>query len=159
MDTKSRVWEILSGISDPEIPVLSLVDLGIIETVLVGEEIHVEILPTFSGCPALDFIQQEIGSQLEVLGFPVSITINRTKTWTSNRLTEQGRKVLQASGFAPPPIIPLEDSPPLHLGNGLACPHCGSTQTVLDSPFGPTPCRALYRCLNCRQPFEQFKPI
>ena len=150
-----QVWQRLAGVADPELPALSVVDLGMIRGVrLDGEAIHVELLPTFLGCPALDLIREAIVEALAPVG-AVSVEIVRNEAWTSDRISAAGREKLRQAGFAPPTPIPLQlvDWP------AVACPHCGSRQTRLDSPFGPTPCRAIHYCRSCRQPFEQFKAV
>lgn len=170
--TTAQVWAILATIPDPEIPTITVTDLGVIEGVeLSDDEIRVEILPTFSGCPALDWMKDAVRDALEPLGLKVEVTVNRRIAWHSDRITEAGREKLRASGFAPPPklfggLMQLEVNMPDHLralrfelDDGLECPHCASHETVLDSIFGPTSCRAIYHCRTCRQPFEQFKPI
>ncbi|HWG84223.1 MAG TPA: 1,2-phenylacetyl-CoA epoxidase subunit PaaD [Deinococcales bacterium] len=159
------VWAVLATVPDPEIPTVSMVDLGIIEAVRVTDGVEVELLPTFSGCPALDWMRQSVEEALAPLGLPVRVSVNRRATWHSDRITPQGREKLRASGFAPPPVqglLELSSTLPdldVELADGVACPHCGSRETTLDTPFGPTLCRAIYRCRSCRQPFEQFKPV
>lgn len=165
----AAVWSALATVPDPEIPTVSMVDLGIIERVDVGDRILVEILPTFSGCPALDFMAGSVRDALAVFLLPVDVTVNRSTPWHSGRITPEGREKLRASGFAPPPLgnlLQLSTELPAHLteleidlADGLECPHCGSSDTRLDSLFGPTQCRALYYCRGCRQAFEQFKPV
>lgn len=161
----SDVWEILAGVPDPEIPTVSVVDLGIVEAVEVGASIRVELLPTFSGCPAIDWMKESVRGALEPLGLPVEVSVNRRGTWHSDRISPEGREKLRASGFAPPTRLGLMELgtalPELDvdLADGVPCPHCGSTDTRLDSAFGPTLCRAIYSCRSCRQPFEQFKPV
>jgi ring-1,2-phenylacetyl-CoA epoxidase subunit PaaD len=150
-----QVWQRLAGVADPELPALSVVDLGMIRGVrLDGGAIQVELMPTFLGCPALDLIREAIVADLAALG-AVTVEIVRDEPWTSDRITAAGREKLRQAGLAPPTPIPLQlvDWP------AVACPHCGSRQTRLDSPFGPTPCRAIHYCRSCRQPFEQFKSI
>jgi ring-1,2-phenylacetyl-CoA epoxidase subunit PaaD len=163
-DTReARVWDELSRIADPEIPAISLVDLGVIGSVDVNRErVRVELLPTFIGCPAIGVMQQQITEVLGELAIAprVEVEISFDPPWTSERITPHGRERLRLSGFAPPVLTPA--------GSGLdelsvlpiaECPYCGSRNTTLDNPFGPTLCRAIYHCADCRQPFEQFKRI
>lgn len=152
----AEVWEILRRVEDPEIPTLSVVDLGIIRGVRVGPDaIVVELMPTFLGCPALAMMREMIAERVGRLG-PTRVELVRDEAWTTARITEEGRRRLVATGFAPPPrgdLLELTMLPP------AACPYCGSADTALDSPFGPTPCRAIHYCRACRQPFEQFKAV
>lgn len=149
-------WRLLGEVCDPEIPTLSVLELGMIRSVLERDgTLVVELMPTFLGCPALDMIREAIAGRLAGLG-PVSVELVRDEPWSSERISEAGRRKLQQTGFAPPPrgdlleltVIPVAD-----------CPYCGSRNTLLDSPFGPTPCRAIHYCRSCRQPFEQFKAV
>jgi ring-1,2-phenylacetyl-CoA epoxidase subunit PaaD len=150
-----QVWERLAAVADPELPALSVVDLGMVrEVALAGDVIQVELMPTFLGCPALDLIRKAIAEALAPLG-AITVEIVRDEAWTSDRITAAGLEKLARAGFAPPTPVPLQlmDWPT------VACPHCGSRRTRLDTPFGPTPCRAIHYCGACRQPFEQFKAI
>jgi ring-1,2-phenylacetyl-CoA epoxidase subunit PaaD len=155
-ELERRAWALLEEVYDPEIPTLSVVDLGVIRAVRVGDErIVVELMPTFLGCPAIAMMRDEIASRLGVLG-PVLVELVRDEAWTSDRISERGREKLRMSGFAPPP---RGEAVALMELTGAACPYCGSTDTLLESAFGPTPCRAIHYCRGCRQPFEQFKPV
>ena len=150
----------LSEVADPEIPIVSIVDLGMVETVDVGpDEICVVLLPTFVGCPALDVIRAAVVARLGVFGRPLEVQFSYRVPWTSDRITVDGQRKLRASGFAPP--APVQDASPVlvQLMSPVPCPHCGSGRTVLESAFGPTQCRAIYHCTACRQPFEAFKPV
>jgi ring-1,2-phenylacetyl-CoA epoxidase subunit PaaD len=136
----------LAEVPDPEIPAVSVVDLGMVEDVRVSPTgIHVELLPTFVGCPALDAIRDAVVERLAAFGRPVDVEFGYRVPWTSDRISAQGRERLRASGFAPP------DDP--------ACPYCGSANVALDNLFGPTQCRSVRYCRSCRQPFESFKPV
>jgi ring-1,2-phenylacetyl-CoA epoxidase subunit PaaD len=162
---RNRVLEdvraILAGIVDPEIPAISIVDLGIVGRVtIVDRTLEVEILPTFIGCPALDLIRATVSEQLEPLRADpaaaidqVRVAISYAEPWTVARISERGRAALTASGFAPPDRGPR----PVQLGRPAACPYCGSRRTVVENAFGPTRCRTINYCTECRQPFEQFK--
>lgn len=156
----AAVCAALAEVPDPEIPVVSVVDLGMVEKVEVDPgTIRVTLLPTFVGCPALGAIRSAVRERLEAFGREVDVRFDYRVPWTSDRITTDGREKLRASGFAPPaPSRP--DQPVLvQLGAPLACPNCGSRRTVLENAFGPTQCRAIYHCTECRQPFEAFKTI
>jgi ring-1,2-phenylacetyl-CoA epoxidase subunit PaaD len=163
------IWSALEEIADPEIPAISVVELGVIGQVAFerraegGERLTVELLPTFVGCPAIDVMQQQIGERLRGLDLAdeVQVKVSFSVPWTSERISPEGREKLRGSGFAPPMLIgPSFDGEELQLMLGQAtCPYCGSRNATLDNPFGPTLCRAIYHCDDCNQPFEQFKTI
>lgn len=163
------VWSALDEIPDPEIPAISVVELGVIRGVAFesrtsgGERLIVELLPTFVGCPAIDVMQEQIGRRLRALDLvdEVAVEISFAEPWTSDRISPAGREKLRASGFAPPAVIGSSFSgEELQVMLPVAeCPYCGSRNTVLENPFGPTLCRAIYHCADCRQPFEQFKAV
>ena len=161
MVTAERVWEALAEIPDPEIPVVSLVDLGVVKDVTVeGERVHVDFTPTFLGCPALEVMRDAMAATIEELGGQPDVRVVMDDSWSTDRITAEGREKLRAAGFAPP--APREAEPPTLLQlqrTPLRCPYCGSTDTRLENLFGPTPCRSLRYCASCRQPFEQFKTI
>jgi len=147
----------LTEVMDPEVPVLSVVDLGIVETVAVSPSaIRVTILPTFVGCPALELIRTAIADRLAVFGRPVEVAVSFAVPWTSDRISAAGRRALRESGFAPPTPA---GAGPIVLGPPVECPHCGSRRTVMENVFGPTQCRSIHHCTACRQPFEHFKAI
>jgi ring-1,2-phenylacetyl-CoA epoxidase subunit PaaD len=163
------VWSALEEIADPEIPAISVVELGVIGEVTFeprvegGERLAVELLPTFVGCPAIDVMRLQIGERLRGLDLAdeVRVSVSFRVPWTSERISPEGREKLRGSGFAPPVLIgPSFDGEELQqmLGQGT-CPYCGSRNTTLDNPFGPTLCRAIFHCDDCNQPFEQFKTI
>ena len=158
-----QVWAALHDVPDPEIPAISVVDLGIVRSVAVADgRIAVEIMPTFIGCPAIGIICRDIETRLRQLSDDVTVTVTYAEQWTSERITEQGRANLRAAGYAPPatPTPPLgENLFPLTLYPAIECPYCGSRHTRLENPFGPTLCRAIWYCDSCRQPFEQFKAV
>jgi ring-1,2-phenylacetyl-CoA epoxidase subunit PaaD len=159
--TPNQVWQALAEIPDPEIPVVSLVDLGVVRDVRVEDgRVEVEFTPTFLGCPALEVMQQAMAERIEALGAQPDIRVVLDDSWSTDRITPEGREKLRASGFAPP--TPRTTAAPqlLQLQKGAyRCPYCGSTETRLENIFGPTPCRSLRYCTSCRQPFEQFKTI
>lgn len=153
---------LLDEIPDPEIPGVSIVELGMIGRVEVTpDEIAVELLPTFVGCPALEIIRRSIASQLEGLGREVRVEVSFATPWSSDRISAAGREKLRAAGFAPPaPVRPGRLLPMLDAAAApVACPYCGSLRTTLENAFGPTQCRSIRHCADCRQPFEAFKPI
>ena len=159
---EARVWEELATIADPEIPAISLVDLGVIGSVEVDKDrVRVELLPTFIGCPAIGVMQQRITEVIGGLAIAprVDVAISFDPPWTSDRITPHGRERLRLSGFAPPVLDGPSGLDELTVLPVAECPYCGSRNTSLDNPFGPTLCRAIYHCADCRQPFEQFKRV
>jgi ring-1,2-phenylacetyl-CoA epoxidase subunit PaaD len=147
----------LAEVPDPEIPVISVVDLGIIHDVsLEGDHLRVEVLPTFVGCPALDLICSTIGERLQEFAATVEVAITFAEPWTTDRISEEGRQKLELNGFAPPAVRAGEFDG--RVGDAR-CPFCGSANTVLENSFGPTLCRAIHHCNDCNQPFEQFKSV
>jgi len=161
MVTAAEVWSALAEVEDPEIPVISLVDLGVIRRVdVVGGRVHVEFTPTFLGCPALEVMRAQMAEKIAELGGEADVEVITDDSWSTDRITPEGREKLRAAGFAPP--APREASAPslVQLTSGVfRCPYCGSTATTLENIFGPTPCRSIRYCASCRQPFEQFKTI
>ncbi len=155
------VWRALAGIADPEIPVISIVDLGIVSAVEIdGGRARIELTPTFHGCPALEAITAAIREGVAALGGEAHVQVRTDLEWTTDRITAEGREKLRAAGFAPPAPRTAEAPTLLTLERGaFRCPWCGSTDTRLENVFGPTPCRSLRYCNGCRQPFEQFKTI
>jgi ring-1,2-phenylacetyl-CoA epoxidase subunit PaaD len=157
--TEKQAWEALMEVKDPEIPVVSVVELGIVQKVEVSaERVKVTITPTFSGCPALRVMQDEIESSLLKSGAKfVDVEVSNNPPWSSDQITPEGRAKLMDFGLSPPPrhggMIELS------LLEVVSCPYCGSENTSLKNNFGPTLCRAIFVCNNCTQPFEQFKPI
>lgn len=136
----------LDAVADPEIPSVSIVDLGMVDGVRVDEDaIRIELLPTFVGCPALDAIQHAVEDRLAAFDRPVEVEFGFRVPWTSERITPRGRARLRASGFAPP--------------DEATCPFCGSGDVALENLFGPTQCRSVRYCRACRQPFESFKTV
>jgi ring-1,2-phenylacetyl-CoA epoxidase subunit PaaD len=164
-DNVDAVWNILQSVSDPEIPVISICDLGIVREVSAedGKSVEIVITPTYSGCPAMRVIEDDIRSNLLAHGFgDVRITTTLTPAWTTDWMSEAGRAKLASYGIAPP--THTADNVAIvrfvtHRHDGPGCPHCGSQETERLSQFGSTACKALYRCLECREPFDYFKPI
>ena len=158
---EAQIWEALEEIPDPEIPVVSLVDLGVIRSVDVANgHVRIEFTPTFLGCPALEFMKRAMEEKVAELGAEPEVEVISDDSWSTDRITPAGREKLRAAGFAPP--APREATAPKLLqlqANVFRCPYCGSTGTRLENIFGPTPCRSLRYCESCRQPFEQFKTI
>jgi ring-1,2-phenylacetyl-CoA epoxidase subunit PaaD len=157
---EAAVRSALSEVMDPELPVLSVVDLGIIHRVAIGPNegaITVEILPTFVGCPALGIIKSSIAERLAAFGRPVEVTATFEVPWTSERISPAGRAALLAAGIAPPSPEPAPML--IDLEPRVACPHCGSRRTTVENLFGPTQCRTIRYCTDCRQPFESIKSV
>jgi ring-1,2-phenylacetyl-CoA epoxidase subunit PaaD len=159
--TEAEVWTALGEIADPEIPVISLVELGVVRDVRVDDDrVHVEFTPTFLGCPALEVMRDAIAERISELGAEPEIEVVLDDSWSTDRITPEGRRKLRATGFAPPAPRRREAPQLVQLESGVfRCPYCGSTETRLENIFGPTPCRSLRYCTSCRQPFEQFKTI
>lgn len=161
LPTAAAVWEAFREIPDPELPVISIVDLGVVRDVrLDGERVHVEFTPTFMGCPALDVMRSQMEEAIRRLGGEPEVDVILDDSWSTDRISAEGREKLRAAGFAPPTPRAAEPPTLIQLERGsFRCPWCGSTDTKLENLFGPTPCRSLRYCNGCRQPFEQFKTI
>jgi ring-1,2-phenylacetyl-CoA epoxidase subunit PaaD len=159
--TAEQVWDALAEIPDPEIPVISLVDLGVIRDVAIdGDRVHVEFTPTFLGCPALEVMKRAMETKVEELGGNPDVEVISDDSWSTDRITPEGREKLRAAGFAPPAPRAAGTTTLVQLqSKAFRCPYCGSTETKLENIFGPTPCRSIRYCASCRQPFEQFKTI
>ena len=158
--TISSIWNILGDVNDPEVPVLSVVDLGIIREVrLSGGKPEIVITPTYSGCPAMDMIRSNIRTSLLEHGFPeVHIETVLSPAWTTDWMSEAGKEKLKAYGIAPP--MPSQQVCRRELfarDEAIPCPRCNSYHTTLISEFGSTACKALYRCEDCHEPFDYFK--
>jgi ring-1,2-phenylacetyl-CoA epoxidase subunit PaaD len=156
---EAAVWAALGDVRDPEIPTVSVVDLGIVRSVTAEPgRVRVELLPTFVGCPAIDVMRASVEDRLRDFADEISVDVSYAEPWTSERITDEGRRRLRASGFAPPAMEP-DDGLRLPVLPVAECPYCGSRDTSLENAFGPTLCRAIYHCRSCRQPFEQFKQV
>ena len=182
----THAWEVLHGVLDPEVPAISVTDLGIVRDVVEHEDaLEVVVTPTYSGCPATEVIEQAIAAAINDAGLgPARVTQRRAPAWTTDWITPEGREKLRAYGIAPPGSC-VSDSPSDGRARGLAsspsggsdgrsegatsrirlmardvaCPRCGSARTERLSAFGSTACKSLYRCTACLEPFEHFKPI
>ncbi|RXH01787.1 1,2-phenylacetyl-CoA epoxidase subunit PaaD [Bradyrhizobium zhanjiangense] len=154
---RQRAWDAAASVVDPEIPVLTIADLGVLRDVILdGDRVEVAITPTYSGCPAMNMIALEIELALERAGFrrPEVRTV-LSPAWTTDWMSEEGRRKLRAYGIAPPQASSSRRA--LFGGQAVACPQCGSDKTELLSEFGSTSCKALWRCKACREPFDYFK--
>ncbi len=158
----AAAWAVLDTVLDPEVPALSLTDLGIVREVRAGDAgVEVVLTPTYSGCPATEAIEQSVIEALSAaeLG-PVRVTLQRAPAWTTAWMSDAGRRKLHAYGIAPPgPVDAAQGAPLRFVARRVACPRCGSAETEQLSAFGATACKSLWRCLACREPFEHFKAI
>ncbi|HWI84231.1 1,2-phenylacetyl-CoA epoxidase subunit PaaD [Ramlibacter sp.] len=162
-----RAWAVLETVLDPEVPALSVCELGIVREVIEhGDALEIVLTPTYSGCPATEAIAQSVLDALDARGLgPARTTLRRAPAWTTDWITAEGQRKLREYGIVPPGPVPADGAVPVRfVGRGarapqLACPRCGSRHTERLSAFGSTACKALYRCLDCREPFEHFKPI
>ena len=155
-----NVWQILGTVVDPEVPVLSVVDLGIIRDIKIKDnKIEVTITPTYSGCPAMDMISMNIRLALLEKGYKdIGIKTILSPAWTTDWMTETGKEKLKAYGIAPPNVKQAVCTPEAFtLEEAIQCPNCNSYHTKLVSQFGSTACKALYQCLDCKEPFDYFK--
>ena len=160
MVENDTIWSLLKEVNDPEVPVLSIVDLGIVRDVRQTEgETEVIITPTYSGCPAMDMIRMNIRAILDQHGYQRTlITTVLSPAWTTEWMSEEGKDKLKAYGIAPPtPLQQVCHTKLFHRDEAIQCPHCQSYHTTLISEFGSTACKALYRCEACREPFDYFK--
>jgi ring-1,2-phenylacetyl-CoA epoxidase subunit PaaD len=165
-DRTSAAWSVLDDVPDPEVPALSVRDLGIVRDVVIGDQgVDVVLTPTYSGCPATEVISDSVRSALEAAGFgPVRVSLRRAPAWTTDWISAEGRRKLLEYGIAPPGPVEPEGATaaavPIRIRpRGVDCPRCSSSHTERLSAFGSTACKAMYRCLACREPFEHFKPI
>jgi ring-1,2-phenylacetyl-CoA epoxidase subunit PaaD len=157
--TEERVWQLLSDIPDPEIPLVSIVDLGIVRHVAVNPEgIEVGLTPTYSGCPATDVIREQVEEALARQRIAARVRMIVSPAWTTEWISAEGRRKLGASGIVPPRLLAGTGvSAMVANEESVACPRCRSMRTERLSEFGSTPCKSLYRCLECLEPFERFK--
>ncbi len=169
----ARAWSVLGTVLDPEVPALSVRDLGLVREVIAtddapGSLLEIVLTPTYSGCPATEVIEQDCLLAITTAGLgPAKVTLRRAPAWTTDWISESGRTKLSAYGIAPPGPVDLSVGVPMRIVRrgahrntpAIACPRCASLQTEQLSAFGATACKSLYRCLACREPFEYFKPI
>ena len=165
-DRVGQAWRVLHDVLDPEVPAISVTDLGIVRDVIAhADGLEVVVTPTYSGCPATEVIAQSISEAIAAAGLgPARVTQRRAPAWTTDWITPQGREKLRAYGIAPPGACAGDAtganvSPIRLMARNVDCPRCGSAQTERLSAFGATACKSLYRCVACREPFEYFKPI
>ncbi len=156
---RKDAYKVLETVMDPEIPTLSVLDLGMITDVAVVEKnVNVKLLPTFVACPATSYIKKNIADALQKAGFEwVQVDLETEMNWTSDRISEVGRKKLEAFGLGAP--VQIDGILELDVIERVACPHCGSNNTELRSMFGSTLCRSIHYCNDCKQGFERFKPL
>lgn len=163
--TEQQIWSALEGVKDPEIPVISVVEMGMITAIQLplsdigNQTCFITMTPTFVGCPAIDVIKKSIREEVMKLGFDeVEVKVDFETQWTSNRMKPEAKLKLEKFGLAPPVIL-SDNELTLEQLNNVRCPHCHSTDTTLRSAFGSTLCRAIRFCFSCKQGFEQFKPV
>jgi ring-1,2-phenylacetyl-CoA epoxidase subunit PaaD len=160
----AHAWRVLGGVLDPEVPVVSVVELGIVREVIdAGDSLSVVLTPTYSGCPATEVIEQGVRDALAKAGFDnVDVRLQRAPAWTTDWISADGRRKLREYGIAPPGPVAAEHSAPIRFlrkAPALPCPRCESSNTERLSAFGSTACKATYRCRACGEPFEHFKAI
>ena len=160
-----RAWATLDAVPDPEVPALSVRDLGIVRDVVDhGDALEIVLTPTYSGCPATEVIERSVLDAVDAAGLgPARVRLQRAPAWTTDWISEDGRRKLRDYGIAPPGPVAADGAVPVRIvgrrADAVACPRCGSPRTERLSAFGSTACKALYRCIACREPFEHFKPI
>jgi len=157
--SKKEIFEILEKVQDPEVPVLSIVDLGVVRDIVANDDqVEVIITPTYTGCPAMDMIEVEIKATLQEHGFDkIKITTILSPAWTTEWLSKAGKEKLRAYGIAPPQGTVKSKRALFSEETGIICPQCNSTNTDMISQFGSTACKAQYKCLDCEEPFDYFK--
>jgi ring-1,2-phenylacetyl-CoA epoxidase subunit PaaD len=159
--TVPRAREIAASVHDPELPMVTIEDLGILRDVTEDDQgrVHVTITPTYSGCPAMEAIREDLVSTLELAGFQrVDVEFVLSPAWSTDDLTDEGRDKLARAGIAPPGPVPVADGP-VPLALSVRCPQCGSLDTRESSRFGSTACKSLWVCRSCREPFDHFKAL
>jgi ring-1,2-phenylacetyl-CoA epoxidase subunit PaaD len=161
MNSKDHIYSLLDEIPDPEIPVISIVELGVIRDVKAeGKTIDVKITPTYSGCPAMKQMEDDVRKKLQEAGFEkINIQTVFDPAWTTDWLSEAAKKKLQDYGIAPPEESTTDKSFLMGRSRNITCPRCKSTDTVMVSQFGSTACKALYKCNDCLEAFDYFKFI
>lgn len=156
------IWSLLKQIPDPEVPAINIVELGVVRDVIFSEDgsgVEVVMTPTYSGCPAMKVMEDDVKDKLTAEGYEVKIKIIYKPAWTTDWMSEETKAKLKAYGISPPPKLTFEHFHPLSSVKNaeVMCPFCDSTNTSLTSQFGSTACKALHYCNNCHQPFELFK--
>ncbi len=160
-----HAWSALSEVLDPEVPALSVVDLGLVREVIEHDDgLEIVLTPTYSGCPATEVIEQSVLDAIAVAGLgPARVTMRRAPAWSSDWISAEGKRKLLDYGIAPPGPVPADGAVPIRIVGrrqaAVPCPRCASAHTERLSAFGSTACKSLHRCLDCREPFEHFKPI
>jgi ring-1,2-phenylacetyl-CoA epoxidase subunit PaaD len=164
--TDGSAWDVVARVTDPEMPMLTLADLGVVRSVTTdGDAVTVTLTPTYSGCPAVEAMREDLDARLRAAGWSaVDVRVVFSPPWTSDLITEEGRRKLAEAGVAPPDHIGPRPAGPVPLtleapSSSVRCPHCGAAATDEISRFGPTACTALRRCRSCREPFEHMKEI
>lgn len=154
-----KIWDLLEQVSDPEIPVLTVIDMGVIrEVTKEGEQLEIVITPTYSGCPAMDMIEVEIRSVLQENGYDkVAVKTVLSPAWTTEWMSESGKQKLKKYGIAPPEGATIDKNVLFGEAKKIECPRCSSRNTVMLSQFGSTACKSLYQCSDCKEPFDYFK--
>lgn len=162
-DRVAAAWAVLDGVPDPEVPAVSVRELGIVrDVVALDDGVEVVLTPTYSGCPATEVIERSVREAVDAAGLgPARTRLQRAPAWTTDWITDDGRRKLREYGIAPPGPVAADGTVPVRLvrRERVACPRCGSSHTERLSAFGSTACKALYRCIACREPFEHFKPL
>jgi len=154
----SKIKELLKNVHDPEIPVLTIEDLGILGDIRQSEDgIEIDITPTYSGCPAMNTIQSEIRMLMSAEGIPAKVNLVLSPAWSTDRMSEDGKRKLKEYGIAPPKDEEINIDTLFGHPEGIECPLCGSKNTEMVSLFGSTACKALYKCKDCLEPFDYFK--
>lgn len=159
MISEKEIWTILEEVKDPEVPVLSVIDLGVVRSVKTSaDKIEITITPTYSGCPAMDVIKMDIRLKLIEKGYRnISVQQQLSPAWTTDWMSEEGKQKLKAFGISPPNPKQQFCSPEMFRQEAVQCPRCNSYHTQLISQFGSTACKAMYRCLDCKEAFDYFK--
>lgn len=158
MSSEQNIRDILASVTDPEIPVLTIEDMGVIREVnIMGAKVEVVITPTYSGCPAMDVIGDDIKSVLKKAGYEATVKLVLKPAWSTDWISQSGRKKMEAYGIAPPLEPTADKNALLHGARVVKCTRCGSTNTRLISQFGSTACKALFQCDDCHEPFDYFK--
>jgi ring-1,2-phenylacetyl-CoA epoxidase subunit PaaD len=160
--TRTPAWDVAATVPDPEIPVVTIADLGILRDVTEDDRgrVHVQITPTYSGCPAMETIRDDLVDALTLAGYSqVDVELVLSPAWTTDWLTDDARTKLEAYGVAPPAHVAGAGDGPVPLSLSVRCPQCGSPDTRESSRFGSTACKSLWVCRSCREPFDHFKPL